>query len=153
MSYDELLVEADCNGLIVKEKPLKFYDGRISGRKVAIRQNIPTLAEKSCVLAEEIGHYHTNTLDILDQENVVNRKAEKAGRLWAYNKLIGLSGIIQGYQARCQNQYELAEYLGVTEKFLHDALECYKEKYGVMVAVDNYAIIFEPSLAVVEKHQ
>lgn len=151
MTYDELLVEADCNGLIVKEKPLKFYDGRISGRKVAIRQNIPTLSEKSCVLAEEIGHYHTNTLDILDQEEAVNRKVEKAGRLWAYNKLIGLSGIIRGYRARCRNQYELAEYLGVTENFLHDALECYKEKYGEMAHIDNYTIMFEPYLAVIEE--
>lgn len=127
MTYDELLIEADDNGLIVKEKQLKFYDGRIKGRKIAIRQNIPTLKKKACVLAEEIGHFHTNTMDILDQEQVISRKLERAGRMWAYDKLIGLSGIIQGYRARCQNRHELAECLGVTEEFLQEALECYKK--------------------------
>ncbi len=151
MTYDELLIEADDNGLIVKEKQLKFYDGRIKGRKIAIRQNIPTLKKKVCVLAEEIGHFHTNTMDILDQEQVISRKLERAGRMWAYDKLIGLSGIIQGYRARCQNRHELAECLGVTEEFLQEALECYKEKYGITVMIDGYTIMFEPALAVLEK--
>ena len=151
MTYDELLIEADDNGLIVKEKQLKFYDGRIKGRKIAIRQNIPTLKKKACVLAEEIGHFHTNTMDILDQEQVISRKLERAGRMWAYDKLIGLSGIIQGYRALCQNRHELAECLGVTEEFLQEALECYKEKYGITVMIDGYTIMFEPALAVLEK--
>ena len=151
MSYDELLIEADDKGLIVNEKPLKFYDGRIKGRKIAIRQNIPTLKKKACVLAEEIGHFHTNTMDILDQEQVINRKLERAGRMWAYDKLIGLSGIIQGFRARCQNRHELAECLGVTEEFLQEALEYYKEKYGIKVMIDGYTIMFDPALAVIEK--
>ncbi len=151
MTYDELLTEADNDGLIVKEKPLKFYDGRIKGRKIAIRQNIPTLKKKTCILAEEIGHYHTNTIDILDQNQVLNRKLERAGRLWAYDKLIGLSGIIQGYRAKCRNRCEFAECLGVTEEFLQDALICYKEKYGIMTEIDGYVIMFEPSLAVAKK--
>ena len=151
MTYDELLIEADDKGLIVKEKPLKFYDGRIKGRKIAIRQNIPTLKKKACVLAEEIGHFHTNTMDILDQEQVINRKLERAGRMWAYDKLIGLSGIIQGFRARCQNRHELAECLGVTEEFLQEALEYYKEKYGIKVMIDGYTIMFDPALAVIEK--
>ncbi|MCI8948604.1 MAG: hypothetical protein HFG49_01005 [Lachnospiraceae bacterium] len=115
MTYDELLIEANNNGLIVKEKPLKFYDGRINGRKIAIRQSIPSLKKKACVLAEEIGHFHTNTKDILDQQQVISKKLERAGRMWAYDKLIGLSGIIRGYRARCQNRHELAELLGVTD--------------------------------------
>lgn len=52
MDYENLLKEADSNQLIVKEKRLKQFDGLIKGRKIAIRQDIPTLAEKSCVLAE-----------------------------------------------------------------------------------------------------
>lgn len=151
MGYEELLIEANTKGLIVKEKPLPISKGRIKGKRIAIRQNIPTLKEKACILAEEIGHYHTNTMDILDQEQVVNRKLEHAGRLWAYNKMIGLSGIIQGYRAGCRNRCELAECLGVTEEFLQDALNCYKEKYGIKTEIDGCVIMFEPSLAVVEK--
>lgn len=115
MIYEDLLNEAGTEGLIVKEKPLPLSDGRIKGKRIAIRQNIPTLTQKACVLAEEIGHYHTAAANILDQTETVNRKLERAGRMWAYDKLIGLSGIIQGYHARCQNRHELAELLGVTD--------------------------------------
>ena len=151
LNYEDLLIEADNEGLIVKEKPLPISKGRIKGKRIAIRQNIPTLKEKACVLAEEIGHFHTNTTDILDQTEVVNRKLERSGRIWAYNKQIGLSGIIEGYKARCRNRCELAEYLGVTEQFLQDALDCYKEKYGMMAKIDEYIIMFEPCLAVIKK--
>lgn len=150
MSYEELLIEADKTGLVVKEKNLIYSDGRFKGKRIAIRKNIPTLVKKACVLAEEIGHYHTTTIDILDQSSIANRKLERAGRIWAYDRQIGLSGIIQGYRARCQNLHELAEYLEVTEEFLLEALEYYKEKYGIMAQIDGYTIIFEPSLAVIE---
>ena len=151
MSYEDLLIEAEDSGLIVKEKPLPLSDGRIKGNRIAIRQDIPTLAQKACVLAEELGHYHTASCDILDQSSCANRKQELAGRLWAYDKLIGLSGIIQGYRNHCQNLHELAECLGVTEEFLQDALDCYRQKYGTMTEIDGYIIMFEPSLAVIEK--
>ena len=81
LSYDELLLEADNTGLVVKEKNLPVSKGRIKGKRIAIRQSIPTLTEKACELAEEIGHYHTNTYDILDQETIINRKIERAGRM------------------------------------------------------------------------
>ena len=48
----------------------------------------------------------------------------------AYDRRIGLSGIIQGYRQHCRNHYELAECLGVSEETLRDALELYHEKYG-----------------------
>lgn len=151
MNYEDLLIEADNTGLIVKEKPLPISKGRIKGEKIAIRQTISTQKEKTCILAEEMGHYHTNAMDILDQDQIMNRKLERAGRLWAYDKMIGLSGIIQGYQAGCRNRCEFAECLGVTEEFLQDALICYKEKYGIMTEIDGYVIMFEPSLAVAKK--
>lgn len=56
LNYEDLLEEAQNEGLIVKEKPLIARDGLINGRRVAIRQNIP-LVQKICALAEEIGHY------------------------------------------------------------------------------------------------
>ena len=32
----------------------------------------------------------------------------------------------------------------VTEEYLKEALLCYKSKYGICTAVDNYIIYFEP---------
>lgn len=151
MSYEDLLIEAEDSGLIVKEKPLLLSDGRIKGNRIAIRQDIPTLAQKACVLAEELGHYHTAVGDILDQSSDANRKQELAGRLWAYDRQIGLSGIIQGYRRRCQNRHELADFLNVSEEFLQEALDYYRGKYGIMTELDGCTIMFEPALTVIEK--
>lgn len=52
--------------------------------------NSLTQTEKSCVLAEEIGRRYTTIGDILDQNDMNNRKQELRARLWAYNKQIGL---------------------------------------------------------------
>lgn len=148
MIYEELIDSASDLGLTVKEKDLRSADGRIYWRRIAIRKNIPTNTEKACVLAEELGHYYTTAGNILIQESVSDKKQEHAARLWAYNKLVGLRGIIDGFEAGCRNRYELAEYLGVTEAFLQDAIDTYRQKYGVCTTVDNYVIYFVPSLGV-----
>ncbi len=152
MTYEELLQESLEQNLIVKEMDLPGYKGRIYKNRVAIRKNMTT-AEKSCVLAEELGHHHTTVGNILEQTDVSNCKQERLARLWAYNKQIGLSGIIQGYRAHCRSCYDLAEYLEVSEDFLQEALECYREKYGVYTELDGYVIYFEPCLIVMETLQ
>lgn len=148
-AYEDLLIEADSNNLLAKEKPLRAHKGRIMGRRIAIKSNL-TETEKKCVMAEELGHYYTGTGDILDQSSATNRKLELQGRIYAYNKLIGLSGLIDAYKANCRSLAESAEYLDVTEEFLAESLTYYKSKYGVKVTVDNYTIYFEPSIIVVE---
>lgn len=150
-SYEFLLAEASDLGLIVKEKPLKYNNGRIKGNRIAIRQDIETTAQKTCVLAEELGHYYTSVGNILDQTDEQNRKQEFRARMWAYNEMVGLMGIIDAYKNGCRNSYEVAEYLEVTEEFLNDSLDAYKNKYGVFTIVDNYAIYFIPTLLVLEQ--
>ena len=39
----------------------------------------------------------------------------------------------------------------VSEEFLAEVLECYREKYGLYVEVDGYVIQFDPVLTVYEK--
>lgn len=149
-AYEKLLLEAECKGLVVKEKPLKYNDGRIKGNKIAIRQNINTQLEKSCVLAEELGHHYTSAGNILDQTRTENIKQELKARMWAYDRQIGLIGIIKAYKRGCRNIHEIADYLDVTEDFLRNALEAYRSKYGHYVIVDNYTIYFEPYLSVAD---
>lgn len=117
---------------------------------VAIRENM-TILEKSCVLAEELGHHYTSYGDIMNQDIVQNRKQELRARLRGYDMQIGLIGIIECYKHHCRSIYEMAEYLQVTEEYLKEALECYSRKYGEnLVTIDNYAIRFVPSLQVME---
>lgn len=151
MTYDELFYEADSTGIIVKEKNIPGYGGRIYGNRIAIHDRLETTTEKACVLAEELGHYHTTVGDITDLSDSQNRKQERQARLWAYNKQIGLTGIIQAFEAGCQGIHEIAEYLEVTEEFLHEAIECYRNKYGVYTTLDNYIIYFIPNLTIGER--
>lgn len=152
MTYEELLLCTDSEGVAVID--YKFNSDRIKGLycngTIAINSKIPTSAEKSCILSEELGHYHTTAGDILDQSVVGNRKQELQARMWAYNRLIGLTGLINAQKAGCTNLYEVAEYLEVTEEFLRETIECYKSKYGLCTTVDNYVIYFEPAIAVLE---
>lgn len=151
MDYTELLIEADLNQLVVKEKPLEAYDGRIKGNKIAIRNTLTT-REKKCVLAEELGHYYTTVGNIINQDNAQNRKQEQQARLWSYDKLIGLNGIINAHKHGCQNLAEMTEYFDVSHEFLLGALEKYRSKYGEFTTMDNYIIYFDPTLTVIEKY-
>ena len=79
-----------------------------------------------------------------------NRKQERQARLWAYNKQIGLTGLIRAYEAGCQSRYETADYLEVTEESLTECIECYRNKYGICKQVDNYVVYFIPQLSVMK---
>lgn len=149
MTYDDLLILSDSEKLIVKEKPLLANEGRIKGRRIAIKKDMTTI-KKKCALAEELGHHYTTVGDITSQSTTEERKQEFKARLWAYNKLIGLNGIISAYKANCHTLTDMAEHLDVSEEFLSEALECYKKKYGSCAKLDNYLIYFEPYLGVME---
>ena len=149
-NYEMLLDQAESSGLSVQEKPLQYNDGRIRGNRILIRSTIETRCQKAAVLCEEIGHYETAVGNILDQSVTANRKQELRGRIWAYNRLIGLTGIIRAYKMGCRNRYEVAECLDVPEETLQEALNYYHARYGVCTQVDNYVIYFEPALGVME---
>jgi len=141
LEYEELIVvEMDLNDV----KGLKglYVDGC-----VAIEKSL-TRTEKGCVLAEEIGHYLTTVGNILNQKDLSNRKQERKARLIAFDIQVGLKGIIEAYEASCTSLYMAADYLGVTEEFLLEAIENYRMKYGMLAKFDNYIIYFEPSLGV-----
>lgn len=152
-TYEKLQEEACKNGVeIIDDYP--FNSERISGlynnNTIALSKNLKNTAEKACVLAEELGHHYTAVGDILDQSTVENRKQEMRGRIIAYNKLVGLRGIVDAYLHHCENLSESAEFLGVTEELLNDSITYYTSKYGVCTQVDNYAVFFQPSIAVME---
>ena len=151
-TYEELLQDADdeqvhvhesvdLNGDSTGEKRLNglYVDGHI-----ALDSQLKTTAEKTSILAEEMGHHFTSVGDITDLKNVNSRQQELDARLWGYNRLIGLRGIIRAFEHHCQNRYEMADYL-------EEALACYRSKYGVYTVVDNYAIYFIPNIAVARR--
>lgn len=150
LTYEELLIESESQNLIVKEKNLPGYNGRIYKNRIAISKNL-NMSEKKCVLAEELGHHYTSVGNILNMEDLSNRKQERQARLWGYNKLIGLTGIVNAFESGCQSAYETAEFLEVTVEYLQECIDCYRDKYGICTEIDNYIIYFIPNLAVMEK--
>ena len=151
--YETLLDVAEQDGITVTED-FDFSKTRFKGLYcdgiIAIDRDIKTDTEKAGILAEELGHHYTTYGNILDLHNVSDIKQEGRARLWAYDKLIGLTGIVSAYKHGCISLHETAEFLGVTEEFLSEALRTYSAKYGCFVAVDNYIIYFEPNIGVME---
>lgn len=146
MTYEELQDHAYMDGIDVVERHFKSNNikGLYCNGVVAVNKDIETQKEKSCVLAEEIGHDRTSCGNILNQTEIMNRKQEYRARLCGYNLKIGLTGLIRAYEAGCRNLYEMADFLDATEEYLKEAIRCYRSKYGVCAAIDNYVIYFEP---------
>lgn len=124
-----------------------FKDTRIKGLYcdgvIAVSTKLDQRGQ-AAILAEELGHHLTAAGDILDQRDTGNRKQELRGRIWAYNRLVGLTGILQAYKAGCRNRYEVSECLDVPEEMLQEAINYYHQKFGVCTILDNYVIYFEP---------
>lgn len=152
-TYEKLQDEACKDGIEVVDYP--FESERIKGLycdgTIAIRDNIATTTEKACVLAEELGHHYTSVGNIIDMDSSSNRKQERQARLWAYNKQIGLKGLVRAYEYGCTASHEIAEYLDVTEEALQECIEFYRDKYGEYKTVEHYIIFFIPHLAVLKK--
>lgn len=147
--YEKLLIEYD-EEVEVLETPLPGnLKGLYADGAIAVDSKLDS-TEKACVIAEELGHHYTTSGDILDQSNVSNRKLEKVARNWGYEKLVGLPDLIDAHKSGVRNRHELAEFLGVTEEFIENTLQYYKEKYGLFTIINNYIVYFEP-LGIFEK--
>ena len=143
--YEELVNEAQENGVEVIEMSFKGnLKGLYSQNTIAIDSKLKTSKEKNCVLAEELGHHNTSFGDILNTKDVRNIKQEKIARNWGYEKLVGIIDIINAFNAHSTNRCEMAEYLNVTEDFLEESIQHYREKYGLYCEIDHYIIYFEP---------
>lgn len=98
--------------------------------------------EKTCILAEELGHHHTTVGNIIDTEKPFNIKQEKIARKWAVNRLLTPEELISAVVSGCEYISDVADYLGVTDSFLLEAIEIFKNTYGIIYRYDNYAIKF-----------
>ena len=141
MNYEDLLKEYADKDLIIKEKPLQSSNGRIYNNRIAIRHGLSSV-DKTCTLAEELGHYYTTAGDIIDQENTGNRKQEHRARMWAYEKLLPLQLFVLAFKHGCHGIHETAEFLEVSEDFLMECVKAYYNKYGPFLEFKDYLFMF-----------
>lgn len=121
-NYEKLIAEYD-NKLDISERKMK-NKGLYADNCIWINKDMKD-DEKTCILAEEIGHYHTSTGDILDQSNIENYKQEYIARKWAYEKIVPIENIIFAITDGHSEIWDMAEYLDVNEIFLREALIYY----------------------------
>lgn len=149
-SYEHLLDEAQAQGLTVIER-YPFDSPRIRGlcyhKTIALSAQIDTEAERRVVLGEEMTHALHTCGNILDDPRLERRAREKN-----FDRLVGLSGLVDAYLEGCREAWEVAEHLGVPEEFLAELLANYRARYGTRVTVKTergvFALSFEPTLQV-----
>jgi len=141
--YEELLQAADQDGIAVLE-----YDfiGNTKGiycdGVVILNKNCSTV-EKCCTLAEELGHYHTASANIIELDTMDKKKQELLGHRWGIEKLLPFHSIIDTIISyKCDNMILLAELLEVTPEYLLEALTYYKQKYGAGIDYNGYSVVF-----------
>jgi len=149
--YEDLIRDSQNEKIDVIERPLKGnLKGLYYSNTIAVSSRLVTDAEKSCILAEEIGHHYRTYGNILNLENVRELKKEKIARNWAYEKLVSLNSLIEVFKLGIRSKHEIAEHLNVTEEFLEAAIKHYKEKYGANCEFDDYYIYFEPNFGILK---
>jgi len=145
MKYEDLIIASGLTEIYELDMQVK---GLYADGVIGISKHISS-TEKACVLAEELGHHYTSTGDILDQDDIKNRKQERRARAWGYEVKLPLTKIIDAYKARCTNRDDMIEYLDVTEEYLAEALNFYRQKHGQYYKIDRYTITLDP-LGVIE---
>jgi len=118
-----------------------------------LNKNLLTRAETACALGEEMGHCKTTVGDILDQKDLRNRKQERRAREWSHDYLAPLEKFIEAFHDNVVGRYELSEYLGITEQVLQEAVDRYKDKYGLYVDLDERYTLWLDPLSVIDRYK
>lgn len=81
--------------------------------------------EKTCILAEELGHHFTADRNCLDQNRIENLFCEWKGRIWSYEVLLPVSQLKAVMQAGFKKISEIAIFFELTEDFVKEVLQYY----------------------------
>ena len=147
--YEKLLTYCEELGIKIKEIDFKS-DKKIGYNQdnyILINSNVPE-QQKYELLAEELGHFKTTFGNIVNQATINDVKQELKARRYGYNKIVSLEGIIEAFEKNCLTAYEIAEYLEVSYEYFNDCINDYRKQYGLYHQINNYCIVFEPTLSI-----
>lgn len=123
--------------IVIRHDMPSHLGGCCVGNYIAINANRSEL-EKYQVLQEEIAHYDTSAGDISDYSDHLNRKQEKKARSLAMERAVPLDSLIYCFKHDLWTSEEVADYLGVTPKYLWQAIENYRQKRGDVFKYQGY---------------
>lgn len=141
--YEEMLIEHDY--IEVRETDIMPSDlhGAWLGDLILIKNNLSE-TRKAEVFYEELAHHKLTYGNILDQSKWINRKFENYARRHGYEAALPLRIIVEAHHYGVSNLYELAEYVQLSEEYIAEILEHYKNKHGIGTHYGDYSITFEP---------
>lgn len=146
-NYEHLLDEAQEHGIeVIEHYPFSSprIRGLCCGNTIALSAQIDTEAERTVVLGEELIHATHSAGNILNDARMERRARERN-----YDRLVGLSGLVEAFLDGCREPWEFADHLGVPESFLMEAMNNYRERYGLYATVQTsegvFALSFEPA--------
>lgn len=113
----------DCNGIYLN------YD-KINA--IALNYDeIGTYIEEKCTLAEELGHYYSNSTYKLNSDFQLRSKQEYKAKKWSYSILVPIS-LLKEKISQGLDLYDLADYFEVDCKYMIDCINFYTDKYGIL---------------------
>lgn len=141
--YEQLLAENEHIKIKDTHSLPDGYSGFYKDGIILIDKDLSE-TRKAEVLFEELAHHKLTYGNILDQSKDINRKFENYARRHGYEAALPLRIIVEAHNYGVSNLYELADYVQLSEKYIVEILEHYKNKYGIGTHYGNYAITFEP---------
>lgn len=73
-------------------------------------------------------------------QKIVNKK--KAARVYGANEAVSLDDLIDAWEIGCKYYWECAEFLGFSPRYVVDAVQYIKEKYGPIFNYKGYQFRF-----------
>ncbi|EKE4233848.1 hypothetical protein OUR18_002973 [Listeria monocytogenes] len=148
-SYELKKEFPELNFVINNNLPTKLF-GLIQNKVVHLHPSL-TESELRCTIIEEAMHWKYTVGDITNFNNIDNIKQEKFARRKSHEYLVNLQTLALCYDLGYRTYYEAATFLNVTEKFLIEVVENYREKYGLMYNNGNYIIHFGSTIQVFQE--
>ena len=109
---------------------------------IAVSNNIPSIHEKTCILAEELGHYQTSYGNLISDSNYTSiLKQEEMARRWADDHLLSPKAIADAIKEGCMSEDELVELFCITHEYLHEAIDRYICRYGIYFEIDETTML------------
>lgn len=141
--YEILLDKVYNYGIDVFELDLVGDCGYCYNDVIFINKNSSEVT-KYCILSEELGHYLKTVGDITNLEQTSNMKQEIVARRWSIDNLLTPDKIISVLLSGVSNKYELLDELYITDSFLDEAIQYYKNKFGIYYVGETHLLVFEP---------
>ncbi|PTE72913.1 ImmA/IrrE family metallo-endopeptidase [Staphylococcus epidermidis] len=141
--YEELLTKNEHIKIKDTHSLPNGYSGFYKDGVILIDKNLSE-RRKAEVLYEELAHHKLTYGNILDQSKDINRKFENYARRYRYEAALPLRIIVEAHNYGVSNLYELAEYVQLSEKYITEILNHYKNKYGIGTHYGEYLITFDP---------